>query len=84
MRDRVRTTLIQPVPRLHALLGAVGTILFLPGWLLAQETIQMPMYGEEFPLIGSRVAIWVAAERHRIFLRRHWRRPNRRPQSMIS
>ncbi len=70
MRDRVRTTLSRPVLRLLTLTGAVGAALLaflLPESLLAQETIQIPMYGEEFPIIGSRVAIWVAAEVHLLF-----------------
>ena len=57
MRDRVRKRPSQPMLRLLTLLGAAGAALVLPEWLLAQETIQIPMYGEEFPFVGSRVAV---------------------------
>src|SRR5690606_5466303 len=54
-------------PTLHHLLGAVGALAVLvlsTDPLLAPEAVRE--YGE-FPVIGSRAAVWVAAQVHLMF-----------------
>ena len=61
----MRPTLRQPLGLLA--LAAVAT-LFGPDALLAQEyPFAAEMYGKPFPLIGSRAAIWIAAQVHLLF-----------------
>ena len=50
------------------LAGVVALFALVPALLLAQDTggQSMPAYGE-FPLVGSRVFIWVAAQVHLLF-----------------
>jgi cytochrome bd ubiquinol oxidase subunit I len=39
----------------------------LVAWPLAAQGYTPPMYGQDFPLVGSRVAVWIAAQVHLMF-----------------
>jgi cytochrome bd ubiquinol oxidase subunit I len=54
--------------RLAPVALGVGALLVLAVPLLAQQQAYTPpMYGEDFPLIGSRAAIWIVAQVHLMF-----------------
>ncbi len=54
--------------RLAPVALGVGALLILAVPLLAQQQAYTPpMYGEDFPIIGSRAAIWIVAQVHLMF-----------------
>jgi cytochrome bd ubiquinol oxidase subunit I len=61
----VRTGVLSP----RALVAGFLTIVVTAAvaWPLAAQGYTPPQYGADFPLVGSRVAIWVAAQVHLLF-----------------
>jgi cytochrome bd ubiquinol oxidase subunit I len=48
-------------------LAVIALALLLPDLLLAQETVTIPREYGDFPVIGSRAAVWIAAQVHLLF-----------------